>query len=338
MSPIHLTIRFAALSFVCLTAAAQENFQTKFRYSPVEGIGYDADVTRRDNSDVAKFGDTFYVWYSKTAEGKGGGNATVWYATSPDGKKWTERGEAIGKGKYGDWDGGGAFTPNILAANGKFYLFYSGRGSGGKSRFHSHTRIGLAWSDSPDGPWTKSPDNPIIRQGSPGEYDTLAYAKPDKAYGEWDSHLIDDSCAIVRGGKYWLYYKGRQIGLGATETKMGVAIADKPEGPYVKSPLNPLIKSGHEVVVWPHGEGIAALVTWAGPDKDTIQYAPDGLHFSLKARVENPPRASGSYRPDAFDNTTNGQGITWGICLEPNPRPHLQRFDCGLSVGPPQKQ
>ena len=84
--------------------------------------------------------------------------------------------------------------------------------------------------------------------------------------------------------------------------------------------------------------GVAALVTWAGPDKDTIQYAPDGLHFSVKARVEHPPRASGSYRPDAFDDPKFGQGITWGICLEPNPRPHLQRFDCDLSAVPAKEK
>jgi beta-xylosidase len=310
----------------------------EFKYSPVEGIGYDPDVTRRDNSDIIRVGDRYYIWYSRTTTGKGGGDATVWYATSPDGKKWTEHGEAVGKGAHGAWDGGGAFTPNILVARDKYFLFYSGRGSGGTTRFHSHTRIGLAWSDSPDGPWQKSPDNPIIKQGNPGEYDINKYEKPDKPYGEWDSHLVDDSCLLVRDGKYWLYYKGRQIGRGATETKMGVAIADKPEGPYVKSPSNPLTNSGHEVLAWPHKEGVAALITYAGPEKNTIQYAPDGLHFSVMAKVANAPLASGAYRPDAFTGTTNGQGIAWGICLESKPRPHLQRFECDLTGEPNQQK
>ena len=36
---------------------------------------------------------------------------------------------------------------------------------------------------------------------------------------------------------------------GPRHTKLGVAIADKPEGPYTKNENNPIIKSGHEVMV-----------------------------------------------------------------------------------------
>ena len=40
---------------------------------------------RRDPSDVIKVGDLFYVWYSK-GKISPGYDATLWYATSPDGK------------------------------------------------------------------------------------------------------------------------------------------------------------------------------------------------------------------------------------------------------------
>jgi len=50
-----------------------------------------------------------------------------------------------------------------------------------------------------------------------------------------------------------------------------------------------------------------------GPEKNTIQYAPDGLNFEIKAHMVNPPRAAGPYRPDAFTDTKWGQGIRWGL-------------------------
>ncbi len=52
---------------------------------------------------------------------------TIWYATSKDeGYTWTERGEALGVGIEGSFDSQATFTPNILFARGKYYLFYTG--------------------------------------------------------------------------------------------------------------------------------------------------------------------------------------------------------------------
>ena len=44
----------------------------------------------------------------------------------------------------------------------------------------------------------------------------------------------------------------------------GLAIADSPEGPFVKHEMNPIINSGHETCVFPWGEGLVALAaeTW----------------------------------------------------------------------------
>jgi hypothetical protein len=146
---------------------------------------------------------------------------------------------------------------------------------------------------------------------------------------------------LVRDGKYWLYYKGEPMGYkGPSDTTgvmWGVAIADRPEGPYVRHPLSPVTNSGHEVCIWPCREGVAALCAWDGPEKNTIQYAPDGLNFTVKANVEIPPHAAGAYRPDAYTNTKDGTGITWGLCHIPDfmtPLPYYSfiiRFDCDLS-------
>ncbi len=148
--------------------------------------------------------------------------------------------------------------------------------------------------------------------------------------GTWDSCRVDDSCLIVREGRYWLYYKGRELTQGPTWTKNGVAIADEPTGPYVKHEENPLIGGGHEVCVWPHRQGVAALVAPGGPEGRSIQYSPDGIHFVRQAGID-PPGAPGPYRTDGYADISYGEGITWGICIAKlKTWPYLMRFDCDL--------
>jgi hypothetical protein len=98
-----------------------------------------------------------------------------------------------------------------------------------------------------------------------------------------------------------------------------------------------VLNSGHEVVVWPYKTGVAALVTANGPEKNTVQYAEDGLNFSIEAIVVMPPDAAGLYVPDAHTNTKDGKGFTWGlshVAQRPDkgrPWPHLVRFDADLT-------
>ena len=308
----------------------QDNpFYTEFKFMDVPGIGREKGVTRRDPSDVIKVGSQYFVWYTRTTEASGGYyDASIWYAISPDGKNWKEQGKAVDQGPKGDWDGESVFTPNIMAFQGRYYLFYTAIAEPWTPRFQ--TAIGVAVAESPEGPWKKSDNNPVLETG-PGEWKgqsgSWREANPGAAF---DSHVVDDACLVVRDGQYWLYYKGRQKGLSPSQTKMGVAIAEHPEGPYKKSKLNPLVNSGHEVLVAPWGKGIVALVGRTGPQKNTIQYAPDGLHFDVKADIKNPPWAPGAYRPDAFTETDHGSGFRWGICLGGGKWPYLRRFECDL--------
>jgi beta-xylosidase len=268
---------------------------------------------------VIRVEELYYAWYSKSLADPSGYAASVWYATSPDGVAWTEKGEAVAKGLMGAWDEHGVFTPTILAAEGRYYLFYTAvpkpfdNAAGGSAG--TPTAIGFAVADSPEGPWARYAANPVLQPGPPGAF---------------DSHRVDDACFVVRDGQYWLYYKGRALGLSPFETKMGLARADKPEGPYEKYPNNPVLGSGHEVCVWPHGEGVAALVAPVGPEGGTVQISRDGIHFEPRARV-SPPAAPGPYRRDHFAPTSWGPGITWGLCHDTSgPRPFLMRFECSL--------
>jgi len=93
-------------------------------------IGHESGVTRRDPSDVIQVGDTYYVWYTKVLKSQrgypSGYPGSVWCATSPDGKAWTEQDPAIEPGPDDAWDGHGVFTPNILVHGGKSILCIRG--------------------------------------------------------------------------------------------------------------------------------------------------------------------------------------------------------------------
>ena len=119
---------------------------------------------------------------------------------------------------------------------------------------------------------------------------------------------------------------------------IGLAIAEHPLGPFEKHPLNPLIASGHETSLFPFKEGVAALVYKDGPEHNTIQYAEDWVSFEIASITELMPYAAAPFVPDAFTNTTDGRGITWGMAHFinytgdwDNFSSKLVRFDCDLS-------
>jgi len=311
----------ASLVFISLLGCSKEAEigTAKVTYTELSGIGKEQGVMRRDPSDVIKVGNLYYVWYSK-GKISPGYDATVWYATSPDGLDWTEQGMALAKGKLGTWEGESVFTPNILVAEGKYWLFYTGVSRKFEMPYNPDSKIGIAVSDSPDGPWERLSSNPaLINSDSPEDF---------------DSHLVDDACLIVREGKYWFYYKGRQLGKSPSETKMGVAIADNPQGPYVKHEANPVILSNHEVLVWSQGTGVASMIGTTGPKDitNTIQFSKDGIRFSNTHDVEGGPTAGGAYRPEAFTQSDNGDIPEWGVEIGSPDRkkselPFIQRFD-----------
>ena len=288
-------------------------------HSPVEGVGEEPGVMRRDPSDVIKVDDLYYVWYSK-GEISPGYDATVWYATSTEGRTWTEKGRALAKGEPGGWDGASVFTPNILVAEGRYWLFYTGTSRAYRKGFNPDSKIGIAVSDSPDGPWERLGSNPVLSNSdNPGDF---------------DSHLVDDACLITRAGKYWLYYKGRQLGKSPGQTQMGVAISEQPQGPYLKHEANPVIPGNHEVLVWPQGEGVAAMIGTTGPKQITnsILYAEDGFRFSKTHNVLNGPWAGGAYRREAFTQSDAGDVPKWGVEIgrakgKKGRLPFIQRFD-----------
>jgi len=160
--------------------------------------------------------------------------------------------------------------------------------------------------------------------------------------GSWDQYSIHDPYPLVHDGKIYLYYKSdfdNRPELKPSKIRMqGLAIAEDPLGPFEKHPLNPVINSGHETTLFPFKEGVAAIVQRDGQEHNTIQYAEDWVNFEIASITELLPLAAGPFIPDAFTDTKDGRGITWGLSHFINAggdwthnHTVLTRFDCDLS-------
>ncbi len=220
-------------------------------------FAFEAGVTRRDPSKVLFIDGLYYTWYSKSVGPSFGfgsddpeakvfpwDKTEVWYATSKDGNHWDEQGIAVGRGEPGQYDDRSVFTPEVMAHKGKYYLVYQTI----KAPYLNRTKneVGMAIADSPRGPWKKLA-KPILKPTDNGEWlgeDNRFLAKNQ---GDFDSHKVHDPTLMFYNNQFYLYYKGERYGekttAGGREIRWGVAIADKPEGPYIKSEFNPITQS-----------------------------------------------------------------------------------------------
>jgi len=312
---------FYALFFIfssCKKASEKEvvqNYVLKpmhFSYQKITGIGLEKGVTRRDPSDVIKEKGVCYVYYTKVIGRAPGYWGDIWYAKSKDnGNSWVEVERVLGIGKEGAFDSQAVFTPNIIKANGKYYMYYTGvKPTPGRTDgfFENNsstdiTALGLAVSDKPGGPFNRVSTDPVLKIS----------VEPEK----FDSYRIDDASLLYKNGKYWLYYKGRSRThkeSGPAHTQMGVAFSNSPEGPFVKHPV-PILSKSHEVMIWKQNVGIAALASISS----TIEYSKNGMDFTSKPKnikVKNRPNAPGAYREDLTGGKADG--VNWGISMVHN--------------------
>lgn len=322
----------------------QSELYTQFKYTELKGFDYnggDGTITRRDPSKVIYENGKYYVWYTyrntpvkpvgmaraseanDTIPSSDWDLAEIWYATSEDGFAWEEQGVAITRPPKPQPGWRSVTTTDILKFKGKFYLYYQAfmEASGLRGDF---CPVAVSYADSPDGPWTHS--NKVVIPNGPE--------------GSWDQYSIHDPYPLVHDGKIYLYYKAdfdKRPELKPSKIRMqGLAIAEDPLGPFNKHPLNPVINSGHETTLFPFKEGVAAIVQRDGQEHNTVQYAEDWVNFEIASITELLPVAAGPFVPDAFTDTKDGRGITWGLSHFINAGGNwrhtiLTRFDCDLS-------
>jgi hypothetical protein len=126
----------------------------------------------------------------------------------------------------GEWDSRSIHNPEVRRIGDRYAMVYYG--SSVYNRNELWGKIGLAFADALDGPWTRHPDNPVIDRGG---------------RGEWDSVEVNNPTLLPHpNGRVLLYYRswtGRDHDV--RNDKVGLATAEDVEGPYRKHDDNPVI-------------------------------------------------------------------------------------------------
>lgn len=254
------------------------------------------------NSPVEGPDGKVHVFFSRWREKKGMGgwinSSEIAHAVADDPESPFEFVDTVLAPRgTGFWDATTCHNPLIKKIGSTYYLFYMGN-SNGKT---NTKRIGLATAASLYGPWERT-DTPILE---PGET------------GAWDDHCTTNPALVQHpGGRYYLYYKSWNTHDYETAAdpairgnrKYGLAIADRPEGPYEKYGENPVIDFSRrgdntqfeDAFVWLE-EGrfkmIARDMGVFGHDVGLIMESEDGIRWSepeiafhpLSHYVQEPP-------------------------------------------------
>ncbi|MFC1738869.1 hypothetical protein ACFL1G_07475 [Planctomycetota bacterium] len=168
---------------------------------------------------------TYYVYYhaiSTLATGQFQYQLGVASATNPMGpfKKHGDK-PIVPVGPKGSWDEGATACAMVLKeSNKKYCIWYWAMDAVGN---WGNEAVGLATAEHPLGPWKKYEGNPVM--------DDFGYI----------------GGAIKHDGKYLLYsaYPLSTNGYKSDYGPLAVAIADKPEGPFVKYSGNPILEMGN---------------------------------------------------------------------------------------------
>lgn len=157
--------------------------------------------------------------------------AQVRTAVSTDLKNWTDTGFALESGPEGSWDDGPIWTGSTYKENGNYYMFYTAR----NQRDGQTQRIGLATSS--DGVNWKRGEKPLLEADSRW-YET---DEPSPVYRAFrDPHVVKDP----ESGKYLMYFTAKtKDGHERYRGCIGLAVADKLDGPYEMKP--PVLAPGH---------------------------------------------------------------------------------------------
>jgi hypothetical protein len=262
------------------------------------------------NSPIEGPDGKIHVFFSRwpAAKGMGGwiNGSEIAHAVAdhPEGK-FTYVSTVLSPRGPGFWDATTCHNPHIRQLGNRYYLYYMGNANGKTNT----KRIGLAVADSLNGPWQRS-DAPILEPGPAGA---------------WDDHCTTNPSLVHHpNGEYWLYYKSwntaeyeRDKGKAIRgNRKYGLAVAQKPEGPFHKYAGNPLIdfsklgdnKQLEDAFVWYEQDRFKMLARDMGvyaQDIGLYMDAKDGLHWSFPSI--------------AFYNAAH-------YIQQPPPAPYLKRY------------
>jgi len=126
-----------------------------------------------------------------------------------------------GSGKA-TWDRRGIHNPTVKKVGDTYAIFYIANAASGYTLGGVNTqRIGLITSKSPYGPWKKCGNDGLV----------LAPSEDPNHWTYCSRNGVNNPAFLAHpNGKFYLYFKAHMKG---STVKMGVAIADRLEGPYV---------------------------------------------------------------------------------------------------------
>jgi predicted GH43/DUF377 family glycosyl hydrolase len=133
----------------------------------------------------------------------------------------------VSKGAAEGWDQSAVFSPAVLREGGAFKMWYTG--------VNGRT-YGIGHASSADGEtWAKHAQNPLLRPGEPGDWDSAAVGYPavltsGSIYAMWysgyDGRRWQIGFAISNDGVSWTKYPGNpvlEVGTGDAWDRNGVA-------------------------------------------------------------------------------------------------------------------
>jgi lysophospholipase L1-like esterase len=122
------------------------------------------------------------------------------------------------------WDSHGIHNPTIHKVGAKYVLLYIG--NTGLDKHPANQRIGMATADSPYGPWKKAGKNGMIL-APPTERTHYNYRA--------GNGVVNPALLQHPDGRFFLYFKSNDTRENRRwHSRMGVAIAEELEGPYVQ--------------------------------------------------------------------------------------------------------
>lgn len=150
-------------------APASQAFHQSFSKPILDGF--------RADPDIRVFGDTYYIYPTSDKPDWQTTDFSCW--SSKDLVHWKNEGVILDVAHNLSWANIKAWAPTIVARNGKYYLYFVANG-----------RIGVATSDSPNGPFADALGRPLI----------------DAKTAAFPTYPIDPDVFIDDDGQAYLYY------------------------------------------------------------------------------------------------------------------------------------
>ena len=300
----------------------------QFAVRDLHGIGLDQSVHRADASAVLLIAGTYHLWYTRTFDGGSPdaqrywldeGRRELWLATSQDGVQWNEE-RSVMPVAAGVSCNRGRHAPDVLAHGGMYYLYFTAHAGDDLSE----RCIWAAAAHSAEGPYELVHNEPILA--------------PVADQGQFDSWVLDDPCAVREGSRIRLYYKGRSRSMTPAETWVGLATAERPEGPFTREAGTPFYEA-HTSCVW-RADG--RWYAFADNPPEGLRFV-DGGEGEMRGKL--PRRLLSSEDGRTFSPVSDIEGVHvedagvavaeatknrfWGITLQKDSlgRSFLARFD-----------